>query len=403
MFSPIYARELCGIAFHKKPERRPLMEPKKRRIVIAPDSFKGSISAKDAAEAISRGIVSVLPDAEVLCFPVADGGEGTLEAITAPCDRYRLTVTGPEWKKVGAEWGSSGDCAVVEMAKAAGITYTGEGRRAATATTFGVGELIRDVLAHGFRKIMLTAGGSATNDGGCGMFSALGAVFRDKEGNPFVPTGGTIGKIESIDLSGLDPALPECEITVAADITNPLLGKEGATYVYGPQKGATAEELAAMEAGMKKYARLLEAACGRDVANVPGCGAAGGLSAPLIAFCGAKIMRGIDTVLGMTGFRAALDGASAVITGEGKIDRQSLYGKAVSGVAGAAAKAGVPVDVISGTVGQDREELLTIGLRSIRTITDIEPDSRLAIENAAYYLEKLGADWASSFAASRDE
>ena len=336
------------------------MEPKKRIIVIAPDSFKGSVSAKDAAEAIARGIVSVLPDAGVRCFPVADGGEGTLEAITAPSDRYRLTVTGPEWKKVGAEWGSSGDCAVVEMAKAAGITYTGEDRRAATATTFGVGELIRDALAHGFRKIMLTAGGSATNDGGCGMFSALGAVFRDREGNRFVPTGGTLGKVASVDLSGLDPALSECEITVAADITNPLLGKDGATYVYGPQKGATAEELAAMEAGMTVYARLLEKTCGRDVASVPGCGAAGGLPAPLIAFCGAKIMRGIDTVLGMTGFRAALEGASAVITGEGKIDRQSLYGKAVEGVARAASEAGVPVDVIAGTVGRDREELLSL-------------------------------------------
>ena len=378
----------------KKPEKKRKKVKKKIKIVIAPDSFKGSISAPDAAEAIAEGLVSVLGDRLLTVKkPIADGGEGTLDALVPADGRISLDVTGPDGDPVRAEYGIAGGIAVIEMARASGLTLSSV-RRAAQATTYGTGELIADALDRGIRHIMLTAGGSATNDGGCGMFAALGAVFRDSAGDAFIPTGGTLSRIASIDLSGLRAGFGETDFTIAADIKNPLLGPEGATYVYGRQKGATDKELDMMELGMSSYAAIVEKICGRHVSEVPGSGAAGGIGIPLIAFAGAVVSRGIDTVLKTARFDEALKGADAVITGEGKLDLQSLFGKAVSGVASAAAKARVPVDVICGCLGAETEELKALGLREILALSEFAPDARSSMEDAGRWLKEAAAEYA---------
>jgi len=366
------------------------------KVIIAPDSFKGSISASDAAEAVSEGIREVLGESvSMITVPVADGGEGTLEALTSPADRIRLEVTGPDSEPVEAVYGIAGGTAVVEMAKASGLPLSAR-HHAVEATTYGTGELIADALDRGIRRVMLTAGGSATNDGGCGMLAALGAVFINKRGYPFIPTGGTLGEIDSLDMSGVIDGFYDTSFTVCADIRNPLLGSEGATFVYGPQKGATPDELELMERGMAHWAEMLENATGRRISTLPGSGAAGGIAVPLIAFAKTEIKRGIDTVLENAGFAEALDGAVAVVTGEGKLDSQSLYGKAVSGVASAAAAAGVPVDVICGCTGDDREQLKSMGLREIVALTDIAPDSASAINDAGRWLREAGKLYAEN-------
>ncbi len=357
------------------------------KFVIAPDSFKGSISSADAGRAIAKGIKKALPGAVTIAVPIADGGEGTLEAVTPPENRFVRRVTGPDFSPVDATFGFTGDTAVIEMAQAAGLTLTGDDRRASLATTYGVGELIIAALDRGFRKLLITAGGSATNDGGCGMAAALGAKFLDGDGREFIPTGKSLGDIAKIDISGLDSRLFECEISIATDIKNPLLGPTGATAVYAPQKGADASDLELMEKGMTSYAALLSKMTGRDVANVPGCGAAGGLPSFPLAFLGAGIRRGIDTVLAAAGFDSLLDGASAVITGEGRIDRQSLYGKAISGVCAAAASKSVPVYVIAGSVGDDPDELKKMGIEKIYALVDFAPDTDSAKKRAAHWLE----------------
>ncbi|MCQ2428671.1 MAG: glycerate kinase [Clostridia bacterium] len=364
------------------------------KIVIAPDSFKGSISSHDAAEAVSEGLRDVLGDElESVVIPIADGGEGTLEALTDESERIAMEVTGPDAEPVTASYGICGDTAVIEMAKASGLTLSPR-HRAAEATTYGTGELMADAIDRGIRKIMLTAGGSATNDGGCGMLAALGAVFVNGRGFEFIPTGGTLADIASFDMSCMIDGFFETTFTVAADIRNPLLGSEGATAVYGPQKGATAEELALMERGMAHWAEMLEKASGKAVASVPGSGAAGGIAAPLIAFSNAEIKRGIDTVLETAGFDAALEGADAVVTGEGRLDSQSLYGKAVSGVAKAAAAAGVPVDVICGCAGDDPERLKSMGLREIITLVSLAPDAASAISDAGKWIREAARQYA---------
>lgn len=367
------------------------------KILIAPDSFKGSISAADAAAAIARGLRShpALSAPELICVPIADGGEGTLDALVSPADRIAVTVTGTDGTPVVAEYGHIGRTAVVEMARAAGLTLVPEGERSAlTSTTLGVGELIKDALDLGYRDFLLTVGGSGTNDGGCGMFSALGGRFYDESGAPFVPTGGTLQNIAKIDTVMVDKRLFDCKFTIATDVKNPLLGDTGATYVYARQKGASDEALAQMEAGMTHYAALLERTCGKTVATLPGCGAGGGISTPLLGFLNAEIRSGIDAVLDAVCFEEKLKGAAAVITGEGKIDRQSLFGKAISGVCNAAAGQGVPVYALVGCIGDDRQALLDMGLSDIRATCDIAPDAAYSMTHADELLERLASELA---------
>ena len=374
---------------------------KKIKIVIAPDSFKGSISAQDAALAIENGLRSSIKkgiELITVISPIADGGEGTLDALTREDQRISVEVTSTNGKKVLAQYGAVGNTAIIEMARAAGLTLTPENERdASLATTFGVGELILDALDRGYRSIMLTVGGSGTNDGGCGMFSCLGARFLDEEKKTFVPTGATLDRICEIDISNLDKRLYDCEFIIATDVKNVLCGKTGATYVYGRQKGADDEMLDKMEKGMIHYASLLKEKCGKDVASIEGCGAGGGLASPLLTFLSAKIQSGIDAVLDTVRFNESISDADVTITGEGKIDVQSLYGKAISGVTGAAKKYGVPVYCFVGCIDGNKNELLSLGITDIYTLSDIAPSVEYSIIHADELLEKLAKNFWESY------
>ncbi len=365
---------------------------KQKIILISPDSFKGSISARAAAEAIERGVHKFDPTIQTVLLPIADGGEGTLEALATPEHRIRKSVRGTGGNTVTAEYGYIDDTAVIEMATAAGLCLVPEDRRsAADSSTYGVGELIKDALERGYRKLLITVGGSGTNDGGSGMLEALGGRFYDTDGKELTGMcGRRLEDIDRIDVSALDARLYDTEITFACDVTNPLLGDKGATRVYGAQKGADAATLELLEVGMTHYADQL-AKIGRDVRNIPGCGAGGGLAAPLLSLCNCKIRSGIEAVLEALSYEKALADASLVITGEGKIDRQSAYGKAISGVCHAAARHGVPVVAEVGVIGEGAEELRSIGLSHIVAISDIAPSPAYSITHADELLEILTA------------
>lgn len=367
------------------------------KILLAPDSFKGSLSAREAAEALTRGVKQVDPKAECVCIPIADGGEGTLETLVSEREMRTAYVHSPYGEKIKACYGVKNDVAVIEMARAAGLTLAPEeARNPELASTYGVGELILAALDDGCRRILLTVGGSGTNDGGCGMLVALGGRLLDVAGKPLVPSGASLAKVARIDATGLDPRLAECSFTVASDVTNPLLGECGATNVYGAQKGADAAMRERLEKGMENYALCLQSACARDVASIPACGAGGGLIAPLLAFCRVEVQSGIESVLSASDFDTALTGADAVITGEGRVDGQSCYGKAISGVATHAKAQGVPVFVAAGSLGDGWEELRTVGVTDafslIGEVSHLPDGERLAfcIANAASLLERLG-------------
>jgi len=352
----------------------------KRKIVVCPDSFKGSISSADACAAMERG----LADCEVIKIPIADGGEGTLDALAK--EFITLEVCGPQNEKITARYGISGKTAIIEMAEAAGLTKT-DIRDAGTATTYGVGELIKDALSRGVTRILLTVGGSATNDGGCGMMAALGAAFYGKKGE-FIPTGISLADIESIDLSRLDMRLADTETVILTDVTNTMLGENGATHVYGRQKGATDEQLDAIERGMVKLADIIQKTSGRDVRNIAGTGAGGGIASLLIAFFDkVSIRSGIDAVLDEVEFEKRTAGADLIITGEGRLDIQSLQGKTVSGVCRRAGN--IPVYCIAGCVDGDREELKALGLADIFALTDICDDTDYCISHAGQLITKI--------------
>ena len=338
-----------------------------RRVLVAPDSFKGSLSAVQAAEAMERGVLAAWPDARVVKVPIADGGEGTVDAlVTATQGRFESrTVRGPLGRPVEARWGVLGDgrTAVIEMAAASGITLVPEGRRdPRVASTFGTGQLIRSALDEGFRRIVVGIGGSATNDGGSGMAKALGVRFVDGRGETLPEGGAALSRLVSIELSGIDPRLVETEILVACDVDNPLTGPRGASAIFGPQKGATPAVVAELDAALERYARVASAVTGRDVAGRPGAGAAGGLGAGLLFFTPARLVPGIDLVLDSTRFDDQVRGATLVIVGEGRTDHQTAMGKAPVGVARVAARHGVPVLLVSGSLGPGAEEVLAQGI-----------------------------------------
>jgi glycerate kinase len=338
-----------------------------RLVIVAPDSFKGSLSALQAALAMERGVLDAWPHARVVKVPIADGGEGTVEAlVTATAGRYETcTVRGPLGRPVEARWGVLGDgrTAVIEMAAASGITLVPEGRRdPRVASTFGTGQLIRAALDAGFRHLVIGIGGSATNDGGSGMAKALGVRFVDGRGDTLPEGGAALARLVAIELGGVDPRLAGTEILVACDVDNPLTGPRGASAVFGPQKGATAAVVAELDAALERYARVATQATGRDVARHPGAGAAGGLGAGLLFFTPARLVPGIDLVLDSTRFDDQVRGASLVIVGEGRTDAQTSMGKAPVGVARVAARHGVPVLLVSGSLGPGAEQVLTQGI-----------------------------------------
>lgn len=345
------------------------------RIVVAPDSYKGSVSAPDVAEAMERGILRIFAGAEVRKVPIADGGEGTVAALVAATggELRHSQVIDPLGRRIDAQWGILGDgaTAVIEMAAASGLPLVPERLRdPERATSFGTGELIRAALDAGLRRIILGIGGSATNDGGAGMARALGARFVDAAGRELAEGGAALAGLAAVHLDGLDPRLHETEITVACDVDNPLCGPRGASVVFGPQKGAMPDMVAALDAALWHYALIAQAATGRVVAEVPGAGAAGGLGAGLLLFTPAVLRPGVEIVLEAVGFQELVEGAAFVLTGEGRTDFQTAFGKAPVGVAKAAKRHRVPVFCLSGSLGEGADETLSQGVDAVMSICD---------------------------------
>jgi glycerate kinase len=343
------------------------------RVLIAPDSYKGSLSALAAAEAMERGVKTVFPQAEVFKVPIADGGEGTVEALVAATGGTlrRLRVQGPLLEPVEALWGVLGDgvTAVLEMAAASGLPLVPLDRRDPRLTsTFGTGELIKAALDAGLNRIIIGIGGSATNDGGTGMARALGARFLDADGLDLPQGGGALARLARIDLAGLDPRLASADLLVACDVDNPLAGPRGASAIYGPQKGATPEMVVELDAALSRFAGVAAEATGRDVALLPGAGAAGGLGAGLLFFTPAQLRPGVGIVLEATGFDALVKTCDLVITGEGRTDAQTAMGKAPVGVAAVAKRYDVPVLCLSGGLGDGAEDVLALGIDALMSI-----------------------------------
>ena len=345
------------------------------KIVIAPQGFKGGISGLDAARAIARGVLAAVPDAETVLLPVADGGDGTLHALVDATggEIFTSTVTGPINQQVEAQWGVMGDgrTAVIEMARASGLAIVPPRRRnPKVTTTLGTGEILKEALERGYERVIVGLGGSATNDGGAGMAVALGVRFLDSFGNA-LPTGGAaLARLDRIDTSGLMSQIASAEIIAATDVTNPLCGPDGASAVYGPQKGASQEVVAELDAALHNLANVVKRDVGRDVLDTPGAGAAGGLGAGLIAFAGAKIQLGIDMVCQVLDFDSHLAGADLVITGEGRADHSTVFDKAPVGVARHAKAHGVPTVLLAGSLGPGHEELYDHGVDSVICISD---------------------------------
>lgn len=326
-----------------------------KKITIAVDSFKGSLSSREVAEAVEQGIRNVYPACEVCSLAIADGGEGTAEALVESlCGEWvEMGASDPLGRPIMARYGiiDNGECAVVEMATASGLPLlTPEERNPLLTSTLGTGEMIADALRRGCRKFLVAIGGSATNDCGIGMLHALGYQFVDKRGCVLAPCGAALEEIARIDDSGVMPQLKECEFVVACDVTNPLYGPEGAAYVYAPQKGATPEMVERLDGGLRNFARVVREYNGYDVAHIEGAGAAGGLGAGFVGILGAKLQRGIEMVLETLHFADVMRGSDLVFTGEGCVDYQTVMGKAPSGVLNVATAQGVPVVAIGGCV-----------------------------------------------------
>ena len=341
-------------------------------ILLVPDSFKGSLSSRQVCEIMERQLAGYFPSVPIVALPVADGGEGSVEAFLAAAGGQRVTktVTGPFGQPVEAFYGILPDSrtAVVEMAACAGLPLA-EGKLVLEwATSYGVGERILAAKAAGCAKVILGLGGSCTNDGGAGAAAALGAVFHREDGTSFVPTGGTLQEIASLDCAPLAEALAGVELVAMCDIDNPLFGQEGAAWVFAPQKGADDAMVARLDKGLRHLGEVSCRCLGKDLSQLPGAGAAGGLGFGMAAFCGAKLQMGIDVVLDTLGFEERLQQASLVFTGEGRIDSQSARGKVVAGVARRAKQAGVPVVALVGEIGQGFEPLYDQGLTAVFSI-----------------------------------
>ena len=366
------------------------------RVVVAPDSYKGSVSAVGVAAALERGVLRVFPQAEVRKIPIADGGEGTVEAlVTATGGQMKQErVRGPLGEVVDACWGILGDgkTAVIEMAAASGLPLVPPDRRdPRITTTYGTGELIRTALDEGLRRIIIGIGGSATNDGGTGMAQALGAKFLAADGTELPPGGGALAQLKTIDLSGLDSRLTKTEITVACDVDNPLCGQRGAAAVFGPQKGATPAMVAELDAALGHFAGCARAATGRNVADLAGAGAAGGLGAGLLFFTPAKLRPGVEIVLEAVKFAEVVKDAAFVITGEGRTDFQTAYGKAPVGVAKVAKQFGVPVFCISGGLGDGADDVLAQGIDAVMSICSRPLSLEECMRDGAALIEEAAA------------
>lgn len=353
-----------------------------KKCVVVSDSFKGTVSSREICEIAQRVIPRHFPACEVVCIPVADGGEGTVDCFiqVMGAQRVEVTVTNALGEKSAAAYARIGELAIIEMAAAAGLPQVGALRCPGTATTYGVGELIAHAVHSGYKRILLGLGGSATNDGGCGCAAALGVGFLDADGQSFVPVGDTLGRIARIDTAKADELLRSVEITVMCDVTNPLYGPTGAAYVFAPQKGADAEKVKSLDAGLRHFGDVIRSQLGIDVSRMPGAGAAGGMGAGCVALLGGMIQSGIDAVLDVTGFDRQLEGADLVITGEGRIDSQSAGGKVISGVARRTKAKGIPLIAIAGGIAD-----------SAGAVYDIGVSAMFSTDRAALPVDMLGA------------
>ncbi len=367
------------------------------KIVFAPDSFKGSLSSLEIIDVLDESARRIFDDVATVAVPMADGGEGTIDALIVPAGgtKETVTVTGPMGNTVEAVIGyiHEGKTAVLEMAQASGLFLVPGGNKdPLAATSYGTGELIQRALDNGIRSIIIGIGGSATNDGGMGAMKALGVRFLDAAGKELEGRGSDLELVRSIDVSALNPAVSECGITVICDVSNPLLGKDGATYIYGPQKGVTPDLLDRLDKGMANYIKVVEGTLNKEIANVPGAGAAGGMGAALMAFLSAELKPGIDVVLDAVSFDSLVDDASFVVTGEGNIDEQSVrFGKVPTGIMKRCTPKKVPVAVISGGMGKGAELFWRDNLGSIMTTVNGIMTLDTAIANSKELL-RSGAD-----------
>ncbi|AQS66671.1 glycerate kinase [Streptomyces pactum] len=376
-----------------------------RRVLVAADKFKGSLTAVEVAERVTAGLRRVVPDLGVEALPVADGGDGTVAAaVAAGFERREVRVAGPLGDEVAAAFALRDGTAVVEMAEASGLQRLPAGVLAPlTASTYGSGELLRAALDAGARTIVFGVGGSASTDGGAGMLSALGARFLGSDGEPVAPGGGGLADLASADLSGLDPRLSGVELVLASDVDNPLTGPKGAPAVYGPQKGASPQDVEALDAALTHLAKVLEdtetvGTRAAEYAASPGAGAAGGIGFGAMLL-GARFRPGIEVMLDVLGFAPALERAGLVITGEGSLDEQTLHGKAPAGVAAAARAAGKEVVAVCGRLALAPEVLGRAGIRRAYPLTDVEPDVAKCIADAGPILERVAERIARDFLA----
>lgn len=344
-----------------------------KKIVIIPDSFKGTMSSSVIGSIIAEEAAACWTDIQIVRFEVADGGEGSVDAFLSalPGQKVKASVQGPYGETLDSFYGLIGDTAIIEMAAAAGLPLVGENRQAGKTSTYGVGQLMHSALDHGIRRMILALGGSATNDGGAGAAAALGVRFYDRFGKCFIPVGDTLSQIDRIDMSDLDPRLTNVEIIAMCDIDNPLCGENGAAAIFGPQKGASPEQVIALDAGLSHLADVIERDIGVDVRHIGGAGAAGGMGAGVMAFFGATLQCGIDVVLDTVRFDEALENASLVITGEGRIDGQSAHGKVIAGIARRAERRHIPVLAIVGDIADDAEKMYDIGVSAIFSINRV--------------------------------
>ena len=367
-----------------------------KKVVLAPDSFKGTMSSLEVCAAMEEGVLARCPGAEVIKIPVADGGEGSVEAFLTACGGEKVTLAsrGPYFEEMQSFYGvlDGGKTAVIEMAACAGLPLVGGQRRPEQTTTYGVGLLMRDAAHRGCKKIIVGLGGSATNDFGAGAAAAAGVRFTDGAGRGFTPTGGTLANIAHIDASGMDDALKAAEIVTMCDIDNPLYGPNGAACAFGPQKGADAAMVRLLDDQLRAAAEVVKRDLGKDVSATPGAGAAGGMGGGMVAFFGSRLEMGIEAMLDAAHFDSLVADADMVLTGEGKLDAQSLRGKAVIGVARRAKKYGVPVIAIVGDIGENIDAAYDQGLCAVFSINRVslpfeknrlrcKSDMRLTIDN----------------------
>ena len=369
------------------------------RVLVAPDKFKGSLTAAQVAEHVAAGLLAAAPGVEVDQLPVADGGDGTVEAAaSAGYRRVPVQAIGPTGDPVETAYAERAGVAVVELADVSGLRRLPHRKPAPlVASSHGTGDVLRAALDAGCGRIVLGVGGSASTDGGAGMVEALGARLRDDNDKPLPQGGGGLGRLRRLDLAGLHPALRSAEVVVASDVDNPLYGPQGAAAVYGPQKGATAEDVAVLDQALRHWAAVVATTTGRDDADVPGAGAAGGVAFAAMAILGATLRPGIELILELIGFTDRVQGCALVVTGEGSLDEQTLRGKEPAGVAAAARAAGIPVVAVAGRCLLEPAALREAGIQRAYALSDLEPDPARSMADAGPLLEqvarRIAADW----------